>query len=108
MKALAAVFLVALAGITHAGSNDAGAWRWCLHKEVRAIDDGISSAGDIATAVEGSCQPEFHAMVESLKLDGVGRHWWDVHGEQVTRDAATRIVLQQRAARRSVTASAPR
>jgi hypothetical protein len=83
-------------------------WQVCVADRVREIDDGISPASDIATGVQSSCAPQFTAMLDTMTLGQV-RYSAEKDRERQTRVFATRVTLEQRAAkRRAVTASAPR
>lgn len=70
----------------------ANAWVRCLIRDISAIDDGVSPASDIATAVQFSCQAEQAAM---SRIAGSGYE----DKQKVTCEVAMRIVLELRAAR---------
>jgi hypothetical protein len=75
------------------------AWGKCLISQIAALDDGISTASDVATAVQDTCEPEYIAVVDSLDLQPAD---WDTAYQQrreATKEASTGLVLIVRAAR---------
>ena len=75
-------------------------WHGCLARAIREVDDHISPASDIATGVQSQCQAEYDALTNSFKFspDVVQRINEDRYVR--TRELATKLVLQVRAADR--------
>jgi len=71
-------------------------WQLCVANEVKKIDDGISPASDIATAVQSTCQSEFKKMLDTMALGSV-RHDVEQGRQSQTKELAIRITLMQRA-----------
>lgn len=75
-------------------------WNRCLAKEIAAIDDGVSSASDIATAVQSYCEKEYSATVDAaFPSSPKMRSMAEQDRFKTTKEAATTIVLLVRAAK---------
>ena len=85
-----------------------GAWTLCVLKEVETLDDGISPASEVATAVQSSCPREYMRTLDTMYLERDARAGMEQSREKTTHDVAVRMVFMVRAKRRGATASAPR
>lgn len=103
------VFAGAMGSATAAPSDLGHAreqWRLCIQRAIEALDDGISTASDIAGGVQNSCEAEYHAMSATIKLTPAMQNEASADRTNVTRQVAQELVLRVRAARRAQKASA--
>ena len=74
----------------------------CLRRNVVALDDYRSDAATVGMAVVAACRQENAALVATIAgPDGFRQSEIARQIDQNSRDAATQMVLQHRAARRS-------
>jgi len=75
------------------------AWGLCLRQQAATIDDGISPASDIGTALQQSCEADFAAMTEAMMLPPEVKYQAYRERAASTKDVVTRLVLLNRAAK---------
>lgn len=77
------------------------AWHVCIAKEAIKLDDGISPASDIASALQVMCEKEHSAMLDRMTVSPETRYRLSQDRIANTKEVAIRLVLQIRAERRS-------
>jgi hypothetical protein len=75
-------------------------WHQCLARRIQSLDDNISPASDIATAVRMECATEFERFVQLIALEEPATAS-TMRRERIalTREAAITITLELRAMR---------
>jgi hypothetical protein len=103
----AALALFIVSGISSAQSERSAElnkardeWHVCIQKEVIKLDDHISPASDIATAVQMSCVREHDAMLDGMTLNAQMRDLFSQGRADLTKQVAITMVLKLRAQRR--------
>ena len=72
------------------------AWQICVMKQIAKIDDGISTASDVATAVQGDCEQEYETFLNSVSLSAqVRAEQWGLR-RATTKELATSLVFKVR------------
>lgn len=74
-------------------------WQLCLLRNIEAIDDGVSPASDIATAVQSTCSEEYAAMGDAVTMSQEAKYQVYQDRFKTTKGAAIPIVLIARAAK---------
>jgi hypothetical protein len=72
-------------------------WHACIQKEVIKLDDHISPASDIATAVQMSCIREHEAMLDRMTNTPQMRDKFAQARADITKQVAVTMVLKLRA-----------
>lgn len=75
-------------------------WHACIAKRVAVLDDGISPASDIATAVQTDCAAEHEVFLSRMTLSPAMRAQFAAGRLEDTRQVATVLVIKIRALRR--------
>lgn len=76
-------------------------WQGCVRGEIEKLDDGVSPAADIATAVQRSCEAEHDAMLDTMTLSPQVRYQISTERAATTREFAIGETLRVRATRRA-------
>lgn len=85
------------------------AWQGCVSRAVALMDDRVSPASDIATAIADQCGPEHEAMLDASTLSPETRYRLYSERMKATKELAIKLVLMQRAeANRRQATPAPR
>lgn len=72
-------------------------WRQCVLAQIRAGDDRVSTASQIAMRVETSCEPEYVAYLDALRLGDKARHAMVLSRLRLTQATAIPLVSRHRA-----------
>lgn len=78
-------------------NNARDEWHACILKEVTKLDDHISPASDIATAVQMSCVREHEAMLDRMTTTPQMRDSFSQARADLTKQVAITMVLKLRA-----------
>lgn len=73
------------------------AWQGCVSRAVALMDDRVSPASDIATAIADQCGPEYDAMLDASTLSPENRYRLYSERMKATKELAVKLVLMQRA-----------
>lgn len=85
------------------------AWQGCVSRAVALMDDRVSPASDIATAIADQCGQEHETMLDASTLSPETRYRLYSERMKATKELAVKLVLMQRAeANRRQAAPAPR
>lgn len=83
------------------------AWAQCLAMHISTLDDGVSPASDIATAVQNSCADEYESLSSVISASQGLKTYADpgtqehvMRRKAATREVALPIVLRLRASKR--------
>ena len=77
------------------------AWHICIVKEAILLDDSISPASEIASALGNSCEKEHDAMLDRMTISPELRYRFSQDRIASTKTVALKLVLQVRAERRT-------
>ena len=73
------------------------AWQGCVSRAAAAMDDRVSPASDIATAIGDQCGAEHEAMLDASTLSPETRYRLYSERMKATKELAIKLVLMQRA-----------
>ena len=79
------------------GDDAKTAWQVCVSRAVAAMDDRVSPASDIATAIADQCGQEHDAMLDAMTLAPETRYLLYSERIKTTKELAIKLVLMQRA-----------
>ena len=104
------IFLGAVAAGTSVRAQDKPAsaldnardqWHLCIANEAVKLDDGVSPASDIASAVQSSCETEFSGMLDRMTLNPEMRQLFMSKRLESTKEVGITIALKLRAKKRA-------
>jgi hypothetical protein len=72
------------------------AWQVCVMKQIAKIDDGISTASDVATAVQDDCEPEHEVLLGSTSLSDQVKALQRDSRRAATKELAISLVFKVR------------
>lgn len=72
-------------------------WQACVWRAVASMDDRVSPASDIATAIADQCGREYEAMLDASTLSPETRYRLYSERMKATKELAVKLVLMQRA-----------
>lgn len=73
------------------------AWQVCVAHAVKELDDRMSPASDIATAVSDQCGDEYQALLDASTISPETKYRLHSQRAATTKDLAVKLVLMQRA-----------
>ena len=77
------------------------AWHKCIAIEANRLDDRISTASDIASAVSLSCEKEFNEYLDTLNVSAEVKRLAIRDRAQATKDVAIKLILIMRASKKT-------
>lgn len=86
----------AVASTNHNALRDI--WQGCLAAAIREVDDHISTASDVATAVQNRCQAEYDQLNRSFNFSPEMMRLLNEERFSRTKEVATILVLEVRGA----------
>lgn len=101
-KSLAALLLTPMTLVNASQLSEArDTWHMCIAARIAALDDGISTASDIAFATQGDCAEEHTAMLKAMTLSPEMRYKFESGRREATVEVARIIVVKLRAEKKA-------